>query len=80
MVLTAERAEFLHFQPLRRRLLVLHPSVVFTLALGALKCDILARHFADLLFQNLADRSRAHRSSALADREPQTFVHGDRSM
>jgi hypothetical protein len=44
MVLTAEGTEFLHLQPFRRRLFVLHAGVVFTLALGALKCDIFARH------------------------------------
>jgi hypothetical protein len=46
MVLTAEGAELLHLQPFRRRLFILHAGVVFTLALGALKCDILARHIA----------------------------------
>jgi hypothetical protein len=45
MVLTAEGAEFLHLQPFRRRLFVLHAGVVFTLTLGALKRDIFARHF-----------------------------------
>jgi hypothetical protein len=46
MVLAAERAKFLHLQPFRGRLFVLHAGVVFTLALGALKCDIFARHIA----------------------------------
>jgi hypothetical protein len=46
MVLAAEGTEFLHLQPFRGRLFVLHASVVFTLALGALKCDIFARHIA----------------------------------
>jgi hypothetical protein len=46
MVLAAEGAEFLHLQPFRGRLFVLHAGVVFTLALGALKCDIFARHIA----------------------------------
>jgi hypothetical protein len=46
MVLTAEGAEFLHLQPFRGRLFVLHAGVVFTLTLGALKCDIFARHIA----------------------------------
>jgi hypothetical protein len=46
MVLAAEGAEFLHLQPFRRRLFVFHSGVVFTLALGALKCDIFASHIA----------------------------------
>jgi hypothetical protein len=46
MVLAAEGAEFLHLQPFGGRLLVLHAGVVFTLALGALKCDVFASHIA----------------------------------
>src|SRR3954470_14202408 len=55
MVLAAERAELLHLQPFRGRLLVLHAGVVFTLALGALKCDLFARHIAQPLFENFTD-------------------------
>src|SRR6185312_645949 len=77
MVLTAEGTEFLHLQPFRGRLLVLHASVVFTLALGALKCDVFARHDCSPLFDDFRNRARAHGSSAFADSETQTFIHGD---
>src|SRR5262249_22192634 len=44
LVLPAVAAEFLHFQPFRRRLLVLRRRVVAILALGALERDDVARH------------------------------------
>jgi hypothetical protein len=44
MVLAAEWAKFAEFQPLRHRLLVLHAGVIFPLTLGALQCDLFARH------------------------------------
>src|SRR5579862_8769514 len=59
MVLAAEGAEFLHLQPFRGGLFVLHAGVVFTLALGALKRDVFARHDclpSDLKFDNSADK------------------------
>jgi hypothetical protein len=36
VVLAAERAEFLDFEPFRHGLLVLHAGVIFSLTLGAL--------------------------------------------
>ena len=44
MVLAAEGAMFLQFQPLRHRLLVLHAGVILPLTLSALQCDLFARH------------------------------------
>jgi hypothetical protein len=44
MVLAAEGAEFLHLEPLGGRLLILHAGVILPLALGALKCNLFARH------------------------------------
>jgi hypothetical protein len=46
MVLSAEGTKFLHLQPFRGGLFVLHAGVVFALALGALKCDLFACHIA----------------------------------
>src|ERR1700693_2794045 len=67
VVLTAEGAEFLHFQPFRRGLLILHAGVVLALTLGALKCDVLARHYlVTSLFQNFRYRAGADRAPTLA--------------
>src|SRR5450755_1049864 len=43
-MLAAERTELLQLDPLRRGLLVLGARIILPLALGALKCNVLARH------------------------------------
>src|SRR5271154_4263611 len=54
VVFAAERAELLHFETLRGRLLVLHARIVLPFALGALKCNLFARHiFISLLAHNV---------------------------
>jgi hypothetical protein len=43
-VQTAATAEFLEFETLRRRLLILRRYVITALAFGALKHNVIARH------------------------------------
>jgi hypothetical protein len=50
MMLAAERTELFHLETLSRRLLILHAGVVLPLALGALKCNLFARHIDYLNF------------------------------
>src|SRR5574340_1171098 len=75
LVLPAMRAELLHLQALRLRLLVLRAGVVAILALLALESDDVTHK----LFQNVRNRAGSDRAAAFANREPQPLVHGHRS-
>src|SRR4051794_30399458 len=70
LVLAAMAAELLHFQPLRRGLLVLRRRIVPVLALCALERNDIARHIRLLLY-NLGYRAGADRAAAFANREAQ---------
>jgi hypothetical protein len=50
MVLAAERAKLFHLETLGGRLFILHAGVILPLTLGALKCNLFARHIDNLNF------------------------------
>src|SRR5579871_274011 len=77
LVLAAFRAEFLHFEPLRRGFFVLCIRVIAPFALGALHRNNFAWHIL-FLFQNLRHGSGAHGAAAFANGEAQALVHGHR--
>ena len=78
-VLPAIRAELLQLDPLRGGFLVFHRGVVLAFAIATLKCNLFACHIVTPLLHDFRYRTGAYRAAALANREAQAFVHGDRS-
>src|SRR5437868_7501323 len=90
-VLTASPAELLELQTIWSRFLVLRRYVIAALAIAALQYNVIAWHYSTSPISNLKSEIRkqklldyirdgacAHRATAFANREAQTFLHRNR--
>src|SRR2546423_9233451 len=90
-VLTASPAELLELQTIWSRFLVLRRYVIAALAITALQYNVIAWHYStspisnlkseirkQKLFNNITDRTGAHRAAAFTDREAQSLLHRNR--